>query len=73
MYVSSSNYLVIDNTNYAGLQLVHTGSFGTTYVPEGRFGVEELLGNNADQVALGSPNNWLAVRINTINYLIPMY
>jgi hypothetical protein len=73
LYVSSSNYLNVGNAAFAGLQLFHTGSFGTTYVPEGRFGVEEILGNNTDQIALGSPDNWLAVRINTINYLIPMY
>jgi len=73
MYISSSNYLTLGNVGYTGLQLIHTGSFGTTYVPEGRFGVEEILGNNTDQIALGSPDNWLAVRINTINYLIPMY
>jgi len=73
LFVSSSNYLNLGNAGYTGLQLFHTGSFGTTYVPEGRFGIEEVMGNNVDQIVLGTPDNWLAVRINTTNYLIPMY
>jgi hypothetical protein len=69
MFVSSSNYLVVGNTNYTGLQLIHTGSAPsetngngiTTY-----YGIDE-------RYYLSEPNKWLAVRINSVNYVMPMY
>jgi hypothetical protein len=73
LYVSSSNYLNVGNAAFAGLQLFHTGSFSTRYEPNGAFGVDRIYGNSMDNFVLGLPDNWLAVRINNINYLIPMY
>jgi hypothetical protein len=73
MYVSSSNYLVIDNTNFTGLQLVHTGSFDTRYTPTVTYEESRIIGNNIDDQMLGTPDNWLAIRINTTNYVLPMY
>jgi hypothetical protein len=69
MFVSSSNYLVVGNSNYTGLQLIHTGSAPsetngngiTTY-----YGIDE-------RYYLSEPNKWLAVRINSVNYVMPMY
>jgi len=69
MYVSSSNYLVIDNVNFTGLQLVHTGSSPT---PNDGNGITSYIGTE-ERTYLSIPDNWLAIRINTTNYVIPMY
>jgi len=69
MYVSSSNYLVIDNINYAGLQLIHTGS--RPAVNDGS-AIQQYYGTD-QSIYLADPNNWLAVRINNTNYVMPMY
>jgi hypothetical protein len=69
MYVSSSNYLVIDNVNYTGLQLIHTGSKPT--VNDGA-NIQQYYGTD-QTVYLAEPNNWLAIRINTTNFVMPMY
>jgi hypothetical protein len=70
MFVSSSNYLVVGNTNYTGLQLIHTGSApGSNNVDSGAsryYGTDQTY-------YLAEPNKWLAVRINNVNYVMPMY
>jgi hypothetical protein len=69
MFVSSSNYLVIDNVNYTGLQLIHTGSKPTLNEgnnPTNYYGTDSTI-------YLAEPNNWLAIRINTTNFVMPMY
>jgi hypothetical protein len=73
LYVSSSNYLNVGNAAFAGLQLFHTGSFDTRYTPTVQFEETRIYGNNEDNQLLGIPDNWLAIRINTTNYVIPMY
>jgi hypothetical protein len=73
LYVSSSNYLNVGNAAFAGLQLFHTGSFDTRYTPTVGFEESRIIGNINDDQMLGTPNNWLAIRINTINYVLPMY
>ena len=70
MYVSSSNYLVIDNINYTGLQLVHTGSAPQANDFQGT--INQFYGTD-ERIYLAEPTNWLAIRINTTNYVIPMY
>jgi hypothetical protein len=74
LYVSSSNYLNVGNAAFAGLQLFHTGSFETALDATGEFGVRQIYGNSADSNdVLGVPDKWLAVRINNVNYVMPMY
>jgi len=73
LYVSSSNYLNVGNANFAGLQLFHTGSFTTSAPASGESGVREIYGNAGNNDVLGVPDNWLAIRINSVNYLMPMY
>jgi hypothetical protein len=75
LYVSSSNYLNVGNAAFAGLQLFHTGSFETSIRPQQvEFGVRQIYGNSADSNdVLGVPDKWLAVRINNVNYVMPMY
>jgi fibronectin-binding autotransporter adhesin len=74
LYVSSSNYLNVGNAAFAGLQLFHTGSFETALDATGEFGVRQIYGNSADNNdVLGVPDKWLAVRINNVNYVMPMY
>ena len=70
MFVSSSNYLVVGNTNYAGIQLIHTGSApGANNIDNGAsryYGTDQTY-------YLAEPNKWLAVRINSVDYVMPMY
>jgi hypothetical protein len=70
LYVSSSNYLNVGNAAFAGLQLFHTGSApGSNNVDSGAsryYGTDQTY-------YLAEPNKWLAVRINNVNYVMPMY
>jgi len=69
LYVSSSNYLNVGNASFAGLQLFHTGS-----APARNDGsnIQQYYGTD-QTIYLAEPDNWLAIRINTTNYVIPMY
>ena len=69
MYISSSNYLTLGNVGYTGLQLIHTGS-----APSANNGnaISRYYGID-ESYYLSEPNNWLAVRINNVNYVMPMY
>jgi hypothetical protein len=73
LYVSSSNYLNVGNAAFAGLQLFHTGSFSEANKANGENGVRNIYGNITDNDVLGTPDKWLAVRINNVNYVMPMY
>jgi hypothetical protein len=73
LYVSSSNYLNVGNAAFAGIELFHTGSFGTTYKAGGENLVNNIYSNTADNDVLGTPDKWLAVRVAGVNYAIPMY
>jgi hypothetical protein len=73
LYVSSSNYLNVGNAAFAGLELFHTSSFGNQYDPTGGSLVNRIYGNLTDNDVLGTPDKWLAVRINNVNYVMPMY
>jgi hypothetical protein len=73
LYVSSSNYLALGNIGYTGLELFHTSSFANQYDPTGGSLVNRIYGNLTDSDVLGTPDKWLAVRINNVLYAIPMY
>jgi hypothetical protein len=70
LYVSSSNYLALGNIGYTGLELFHTGSApGSNAIDSGAsryYGTDQTY-------YLAEPNKWLAVRINNVNYVMPMY
>jgi hypothetical protein len=69
LYVSSSNYLNVGNAAFAGLELFHTGS-----APSANNGnaISRYYGID-ESYYLSEPNKWLAVRINNVNYVMPMY
>ena len=58
------------NAAFAGLELFHTGSApGSNNVDNGAsryYGTDQTY-------YLAEPNKWLAVRINNVNYVMPMY
>jgi hypothetical protein len=69
LYVSSSNYLNVGNAAFAGLQLFHTGS--APALNDGS-AITNYYGTD-ERYYLAEPNKWLAVRINNVNYVMPMY
>jgi hypothetical protein len=70
LYVSSSNYLNVGNAAFAGLQLFHTGSApGSNNIDSGAsryYGTDQTY-------YLAEPNKWLAVRINNVDFVMPLY
>ncbi len=72
IYLDTSNYLNVGNANYAGIKLYHTASAPTLSGLEGNQ-IAEGYGTTANGKVLAEPNAWLAVRIGTTNYVIPMY
>ena len=70
LYVSSSNYLALGNINYTGLELFHTGSApGSNTIDSGAsryYGIDQTY-------YLSEPNKWLAIRVDNVRYVIPMY
>jgi hypothetical protein len=71
LYVSSSNYLNVGNAAFAGLELFHTGSDPTRF--DGN-NIDGYYGNgDGGRSYMSYPEKWLAVRINNVNYVMPMY
>jgi hypothetical protein len=70
LYVSSSNYLNVGNAAFAGLQLFHTGSAPSSNNVDS--GASRYYGTDQTYY-LAEPNKWLAVRINSVNYVMPLY
>jgi hypothetical protein len=73
LFVSSSNYLSVGNIGYTGIELFHTSSFGNAYIPTGEYLVNSIYSNIEDNDVLGTPDKWLAVRVNNAVFAIPMY
>jgi hypothetical protein len=72
MYVDSSNYLNIGNANYAGVKFVQTATTPNTGAFDGQ-SVQQAVGTTDEGVVLAAPDAWLAVRVGTTDYAIPMY
>ena len=72
MYVDTSNYLNIGNANYAGVKFVQTATAPNTGAFDGQ-SVQQAVGTTDDGVVLAAPDAWLAVRVGTTDYAIPMY
>ena len=51
----------------------NTGAAPNLYRPEGPFGIENLWGNQPDNLALGTPDSWLILNQSGNNYVVPMY
>jgi hypothetical protein len=72
MYVDTSNYLNVGNANYAGVKFVQTASAPNTNSLEGN-AIQQAYGTSENGIVLAEPDAWLAVRIGTTDYAIPMY
>jgi len=73
MYVDSSNYLNISNANYAGIKLAQTGSAPSTAGLDAN-AIANAHGTVSESATiLAEPDAWLAVRVGTTDYVIPMY
>jgi hypothetical protein len=72
MYLDTSNYLNVGNANYAGIKLYHTATAPQANGLEGNQ-IAEGYGTTENGKVLAEPNAWLAVRIGTTDYAIPMY
>lgn len=72
MYLDTSNYLNVGNSNYAGIKLYHTATAPQANGLEGNQ-IAEGYGITENGKVLAEPNAWLAVRIGTTDYAIPMY
>jgi hypothetical protein len=71
-YVDTSNYLNIGNANYAGVKFVQTASAPTSAEFQGN-GIQNAIGGTDNGTVLAEPAAWLAVRVGTTDYAIPMY
>ena len=72
MYLDTSNYLNVGNANYTGIKLYHTATAPQANGLEGNQ-IAEGYGTTENGKVLAEPNAWLAVRIGTTDYAIPMY
>jgi len=72
MYVDTSNYLSVGNANYAGIKMHHTATAPQANGLDGNQ-ISEGYGTTENGKVLAEPNAWLAVRIGTTDYAIPMY
>jgi hypothetical protein len=72
IYLDTSNYLNVGNSNYAGIKLYHTATAPQANGLEGNQ-IAEGYGTTENGKVLAEPNAWLAVRIGTTDYAIPMY
>ena len=72
MYVDTSNYLNIGNSNYAGVKFVQTATAPNTGAFDGQ-SVQQAVGTTDNGTVLAEPAAWLAVRVGTTDYAIPMY
>jgi hypothetical protein len=72
MYVDTSNYLNVGNANYAGIKFYHTATAPTANSLEGNQ-IAEGYGTTDEGKVLADPDAWLAVRVGTTDYAIPMY
>ena len=72
MYLDTSNYLNVGNSSYAGIKLYHTATAPQANGLEGNQ-IAEGYGITENGKVLAEPNAWLAVRIGTTDYAIPMY
>jgi len=72
IYLDTSNYLNVGNTNYSGIKLYHTVTAPDASGFEGS-AVAEAFGNTENGKVLAEPAAWLAVRVGTTDYAIPMY
>jgi hypothetical protein len=72
MYLDTSNYLNVGNSSYAGIKLIHTATAPQANGLEGNQ-IAEGYGITENGKVLAEPNAWLAVRIGTTDYAIPMY
>jgi hypothetical protein len=72
MYLDTSNYLNVGNSNYAGIKLYHTATAPQANGLEGNQ-IAEGYGITENGKVLAEPDAWLAVRIGTTDYAIPMY
>ena len=73
MYVDTSNYLNIGNSNYSGLKLIHSTTTGPNTSGFGGQDVQQAIGTVDDGTVLAAPAAWLEVRVGTTDYVIPMY
>jgi hypothetical protein len=71
LFVSSSNYLALGNINYTGLELFHTGSTPTENAGDPS-SITAYYGTDP-RVYLAEPDKWLAIRLNNVRYVVPMY